>query len=773
ESIEASLDVLWKKQETPHLFLTMAFDDNAAQALKSAEWNGRRSAALEVPFRVCQLWMQRMIAANMMDEASVIAVTRLGGDFGFSGQRVQSFEAIGGLIKAMLIESWMRGFRTTPMKVVDASAKLTSGQIVAGVLRELAVPSYDMEIALETPTFGPTTSGSSVPVRKTVQAVPSPMPEKRPQKPNQITRGGTWIVTGGGRGITAAISQEFAVRHGLKLRLLGTAPAPQLSAAVILEAERDMAALRRRIMQQAASEGQSPIESWRRMEKAIEIHRTLADCAARGIDARYYCCDVGEFAEVSAVLSDIRRVDGTIHGVVHGAGFGQDSRFDRKRPDKVRQCLKAKIDGTVALMEATMADQLEWFVAFGSISGRFGANGHTDYSLANDMMAKIVDGYRAARPTTRSVTFHWHAWGDIGMATKPEARLALEMIDMRFMPAAEGMDHFLNELEYGGDESEVLITDEEYFRKFFPADRLSSSDSRPVGYPLVSLKAAEKSRTRCVTQVTLNPVTDAFLTQHRVGGRPVLPFVVAIEMMAETASVLTNVAMKNCLSATARQAIRFATDDPIAVVLEASLQENGQVVARLLADVRRRDGRLVEEGREYFRAVFASPSSDTHAIPKSTASGVRDASRASWEKVRYAEPDAHVWHGPVFQELRKYKLGEQQIVGRIAASAAVQLFGGERATGFLSPSSTFDACLYLIGLANVRMYRKLSLPVEFLGVQFGRLPDPGEPCDVRTTLVRVDDRGATWSFELTGQNGDVLLQVGSCRTGWLSEPAVT
>ena len=114
--------------------------------------------------------------------------------------------------------------------------------------------------------------------------------------------------------------------------------------------------------------------------------------------------------------------------MLHGAGAGQDSRFDRKRPDKVEKCLRAKIDGTIALMQATQSDPLEWFVTFGSISGRFGANGHTDYSLANDMMAKIIDRYRSQRPDVRSLTFHWHAWVDIGMATKPEAKLALEMI---------------------------------------------------------------------------------------------------------------------------------------------------------------------------------------------------------------------------------------------------------------------------------------------------------------------------------------------------------
>ncbi len=64
-------------------------------------------------------------------------------------------------------------------------------------------------------------------------------------------------------------------------------------------------------------------------------------------------------------------------------------------------------------------------------------------------MRRPLHRYRMERPDVTSVTFHWHAWGDVGMATMPEAKLALEMIDMEFMPAAEGVAHFLNEFSTG------------------------------------------------------------------------------------------------------------------------------------------------------------------------------------------------------------------------------------------------------------------------------------------------------------------------------------
>lgn len=764
--IEKTLSDLWQHTATPHLFLTMAFDADSTKDLSETRWKQRRSAALEAPFRICQLWMQRTIDANLMEDASVVSVTQLGGDFGFSGQRVRSIEAIGGLVKAMLIEAWMRGFRTTPMKVLDVASDMSPSEVASGALQELAVPSYDMEIAFRSSPRSPE------PERFSVQAVAAPLKDKAVASStmrlsNRLTKGGTWIVSGGGRGITAVIAMKLARKYDLKLHLLGTAPVPDLSDEFVQSIAVDRSGVRRAIMQEASARGQNPVEAWRNTEKAIEVDATLRECRKQGITATYYCCDVSDFTDVENTIRRIRQQAGTISGVIHGAGAGQDARFDRKRPDKVDKCLKAKIDGSLALMQATEPDPLEFFVTFGSISGRFGANGHTDYSLANDMMAKIVDRYRIERPEVRSFTFHWHAWGDIGMATKPEAKLALEMIDMEFMPARDGIEHFMQELELGGNEPEVLITDESYFRKFFPAERLSLTTSRHDTLPLPLIPAAVASHDNgvCSSVVTLNPVSDRFLSQHRVQERPTLPFVVALELMAEACRVRTGSSYAGvCTAARALQAIRFATDDPLAVTVQTRPAENGAIECRLLADVRRRDGRLVEEDREYFRALF-HPQGITHE--RDSLKAFERPRNLKWKRVEYVSPEGLIYHGPELQELREISDDGKTVFGRIAASAPVQLFGGSRARGFTVPCSTMDACLYAVGYAAWTRHQKPSLPVQFDHIGFGRLPDPGEPCVVRIQQTEVSDSGAVWDFQLQGHNGDRLLTVAGYRIGWL------
>ena len=770
EDVDRLLDGIWSRQETPHLFITTPRDDDALADLDSRLWNERRDEALTVPFRVCQRWMQRMIDTDQMSRASLVSVVHAGGDFGFSAADMPSPESggIAGLTKAMRIESWMREFRETPMLIVDGAKDATPQSVVEGVWRELAVPSYDEEVVVDA-------------VRRwTIDADYRPLSADTHGE-NRITSGGTWIVSGGGRGITAMTVMELASRYGLSLHLLGTAPEPTLDAPTRQAAATDRSELRRRVMRRAQAESANPIETWRDLEKAIEIDQTLQECRRRGLNATYHCVDVSDGEAVAHVVHQIRKLGGPIRGVIHGAGAGQDARFDRKRPDKVAKCIGAKVDGCIHLAAATMSDPLEWFVGFGSISGRFGANGHTDYSLSNDMLAKCVDRLKQSRPDVRCVTFHWHAWGDIGMAAKPEAKLALEMIGMQFMPAEEGLRHFLNEFRFGGDLSEVLITDRRYVRKFFPgpAVRQHQGDAA-TGYPL--LDAGDRGIAAAASHaVTLDPVHDRFLSQHRIGGKPTLPMAVALEMMAEAASLRAGgKRVRVCYDVRAITALKFSSEDALAceVVADDRSVDDGRVGEsdrqrwQLCADLRRADGRLVQEQRPHFRAEFAFVGG-IEGRPGEDLSG-RDvwapARSLVFTPIEYLSPDAPIYHGESLQCLRSVHtdVAAETIFGRIAAPSPAHLGGENRPlSGWQTSCASMDACFYAAAVLAFAVHARPSLPVGFDRIELGRLPTPGEPLLVRWDIEQADQAGIGLRGELTGFNDDTLARFVGYRIGWL------
>ena len=143
------------------------------------------------------------------------------------------------------------------------------------------------------------------------------------------------------------------------------------------------------------AEGRSPEKEWERVKSDIEIHDTMRKFAEAGVTAAYHSCDLAEWDQLETVLGEIRRQDGPIEGIVHGAGWANSGRFGLRNPDYFERTLRGKLDGAVALMSLTRQDPVRYFIGFGSIGGRYGANGLSDYAAANEMLAKLCDRYRS------------------------------------------------------------------------------------------------------------------------------------------------------------------------------------------------------------------------------------------------------------------------------------------------------------------------------------------------------------------------------------------
>ncbi|MCR4413719.1 MAG: C45 family autoproteolytic acyltransferase/hydrolase, partial [Thermoguttaceae bacterium] len=219
EGALASLEEVWRRSPAPHLFLMTPHDGDARTKVDGPQWLGRQRSGVKIPFYVTQRWLQLVSAANLLDRASVLGATALGGDFGFSGSVVCAESgAVAGLIKALRSEvaSGQQLLGKFRVKVVDATVSTTADQLAEYLLRELAADDLETEISY--------LDGKRFVARPFAQAV-GPIDE------GAIRRGGTWVITGGARGITAVVARELGTRFGLKLHLIGSSPPPAIDPA--------------------------------------------------------------------------------------------------------------------------------------------------------------------------------------------------------------------------------------------------------------------------------------------------------------------------------------------------------------------------------------------------------------------------------------------------------------------------------------------------------------------------------------------------------------
>ena len=210
----------------------------------------------------------------------------------------------------------------------------------------------------------------------------------------------------------------------------------------------------------ARERGESPGAAWDHVARSLELHASLRQFAEAGVSVEYHACDVADRETLAGVLADIRLREGRITGIIHGAGIEHAASFAKKRLDSVHKTIAVKVDGAAHLMTLLADEPPQYFVGFTSTSGRFGGYGQTDYSLANDLLCKLVRQYADRHPTCRAFCLDWTAWDEIGMAARPESRFALQSRQVKFMPPAEGADHLIDELQATSADTEIVIVDQ-------------------------------------------------------------------------------------------------------------------------------------------------------------------------------------------------------------------------------------------------------------------------------------------------------------------------
>ena len=258
--LAGQLEELWKTQPIAHLFLTTPCDADAKITLDETRWRSRRNKGIMGNYWLCQRWLNRIVESKMADDASIVALTSQGGDFGISGN-MHSAEggALAGLLKSILVESWMQGIRTLPIKIMDTHVDQSPSEVVENLWRELSIPSYDTEVSYQRG------------IRHVMRAVRKPM--TRRVKP--IPQGGTWVCTGGARGITAYVAEQLASRYHLKLHLLGKTEQQAIDPSWRGLSEDGLRQLRAEIMTTARNAGKNPVQTWQDTEKVLEIDATL------------------------------------------------------------------------------------------------------------------------------------------------------------------------------------------------------------------------------------------------------------------------------------------------------------------------------------------------------------------------------------------------------------------------------------------------------------------------------------------------------------------
>ncbi|MDZ4657544.1 MAG: C45 family autoproteolytic acyltransferase/hydrolase [Bythopirellula sp.] len=750
ESTIAHLEAAWKLQPARNLFLLTARDQEAGEFQTAEALRRRMQRGVYLPFQVTQRWFQLLSELPFNEPATLVAVTSLGGDFGFGGcVSAPESGALSGLLKSVYVEDSRHQHTHFRVKVIDSPRDEPPADIAAAICAEVTSNTPEVEVAW------------SRGERRTVACVLAPV-ERLPLRDPQ--RGSTWVVTGGGRGITAFAALMLGRRFGLKLHVIGKSPAPDLAAPWLHCDDEELKKYKGAVVREAIAQGRSPEDDWGRIRKGREIAQIMAKYVEGGVEAHYHACDITDETALSEVLDSIRRADGPIEGVIHGAGYAKAARFDSVTDQRLRLTFGPKTEGTAALMQLTRNDPLRYFLAFGSMSGRYGGNGLSDYAAANEMLAKLCDWFRHQRPDCATTCFHWQTWDRIGMAMIADAvEITKSSFKMDFLQPEEGVEHLIQEVRAGAPESEVLIADS-FFEKTFYTYPLMRAEELPApaaqlgtARPLID-SLAESSTRSAVAQVTFAPTRDPFLVEHRLKQSPFLPGVLGLEAVLEAAALWrAGQSIAEVRDVEIINGLMFRTDEPIATQVRLTLRGDS-VESQLVSELRNRAGQVIDPNRLHVRAIVHFGS----ALPlESSNAGTPP---LGWHSFVYPD-DGLLYHGPTLRCLKQFAFQYEGGWGQIVAPPLADLAGTRSDIGWILPAAMLDACVVCCGsFVFLQFGGQLEVPYGFEQIRWSRQPQPGEVCVARFYFRGRESRHSRFDFTLHGSDGEPLLQVVGYRT---------
>jgi len=440
-----------------------------------------------------------------------LTVTRLDGQFGLDC--TEPFGAIGaglcGLTKS-LKQEWPGVFCRT----VDVSRTWDAAQTADAILAELHDPATDLR------EVGYGASG-----RVTLTTRPAPLHESALSSDEPaIDAASVFLVSGGGKGITAACVVRLAQHYQCKFILLGRSALDD-SEPAWAEGITDEADLKKRIVVELSAQGEKPKPAavqalYRRIISRREIAETVRQIERAGGQARYCSVDITDGAALRTAVTNAVQELGPVSGIIHGAGALADAWIEKKTEADFDLVYATKVTGLENLLHVVPPAQLRHLVLFTSTAGFYGNVGQTDYALGNEVLNKTAHLVQRRHPACRAVAINWGPW-DGGMVT-PALKRIFAMQNIEVIPLEVGAQRLVDEVgAVDREATQVVISSPVQF------GMLSPEVDRPAG----QLRTFRVHR-------TLRSEANPFLRDHAIGEQQVLPLTAAAAWMINTCEQL-------------------------------------------------------------------------------------------------------------------------------------------------------------------------------------------------------------------------------------------
>lgn len=722
------------------------------------------------------------------EHASWIAVTSSGGMSGMDLRTVG--DPIGGLtagfVKTLALELRQMHTRIVDLDVVEPSS-------LAGALRtELTHEAENEEIEI----------GYIEGDRYTVRVLPVPVSSYDRAVRQSLSTDSCVVMSGGSRGIVRECALALAEQRNIPVVLLGRSdPDDPEMKPWLAYSDEDWANARAEVMRQGRTRRPEASvadlsDEYRKITYTRQLVTNLADIDSRTDKIHYLVCDVSDPDQVDKAMAQVRSRFGKISAIVHGAGLESFGAIPRKSLKKTAKAIAVKARGFQNLLRSTAEDDLSAFISFGSISGRFGMDGQSDYTAGASLlaqMAHIMSRSQSQNPRTIPfITMEWTAWDEVGMATNPEVvSVQANERGMTYMSVADGVRHFVDEIELGTANPEVLYFGElgknrpaaqvpELTKSGTQLSELMDNSGMIVNrssFPMVDY--AETTESGLQTTRVLWTERDRYLPDHLVKGTATFPGVLHFETQIETALLLAGdqYAGIELEQLDLQTFLKCRDRDHVTIHVDAKRVDEKRIDTELTSVFRTPNGDVLDPRRPQSNATFRLLDEPVSAKePVLDIEHIFDDVIGEFDIDKYyALTDSFISFGPTFRYLNSaFLVDENIVVGELQIPGIPGLFSDVADPNFRCNPILVDNVGRFALMRQLWRNGQYVVPTQMKSARMYRCPQVRERCFGKMTVLEDYEDGFDMRLDIVDENGYLLCTGEHIRLtaiGSMPEPA--
>jgi NAD(P)-dependent dehydrogenase (short-subunit alcohol dehydrogenase family) len=687
----------------------------------------------------------------------LVSATRLGGLHGYGpdGATAPLGGAVSGFTKAYKRE---RG--DALVKVVDFEAGRKTAPLAEAILAETLTDPGVVEV------------GYYQDNRYTVTLIEEPAADGKPGL--ALGPDSVYLVTGAAGGITSAIIGDLAAAgSGGMFYLLDLVAEPARDDALIALFRQGKDALKQHLITTAKAAGEkvTPAQIDKQLmtvERNEAALRAIESVEAAGGTAHYRSVNLLDGPALTAIVDEVRRQHGRIDVLVHAGGIEISRSLPDKDYDQFSLVYDIKADGFFSLLRAAKDLPIGATVAFSSVAGRFGNNGQTDYSAANDLLCKLTSSLRRRRPDTKGIVIDWTAWGEIGMATRGSIPRIMEMAGIDMLPPSAGIPTVRRELVAGSYRGEIVVGgrlgvlvaewDETGGLDVANANEWLAAQ-QPLLHMLGRIKAA-KLYGGLEVETTLDPNAQPFLYDHAMDGTPLLPGVMGTEAFGQLALALApGYRIAAVYDEAFHAPFKFYRMESQTLHLNAIASPMGddELVARATLRSMRDLGKpgLPPQDKVHFTGKVRLARQLEQPVIKFTPPALESM------PIRTEDVYRVYFHGPAYQVLDRASVEGETAIGLLAAELPPNTDPADAAS-VMAPR-LIELCFQTAGVWDIKTTGTMALPLGLQSVTAFKQPTEANGNRLYS-LVTALDGGAAFHALVVDENGLVYVDLKGYRT---------